>query len=39
MIDKFLKAKHWQLFLLVFGISLVFHNELKANRFVKSNKP
>lgn len=24
MIDRFLKAKHWQLFLLVFGIPLVF---------------
>lgn len=33
MIDKFLKAKHWQLFLLIFGIPMIFQFVIMGNFF------
>lgn len=33
MIDKFLKAKHWQLFLLTFGIPLIFQFVIMGTMF------
>lgn len=33
MIDKFLKAKHWQLFLLTFGIPMIFQIIMMASMF------
>jgi hypothetical protein len=33
MIEKFLKAKHWQLFLLVFGIPVIFYFVIMGSMF------
>ena len=42
MIDRFLKAKHWQLFLLTFGIPMVFQFAMIGALFANitiGNKP
>ena len=34
MIKKFLKAKHWQLFILVFGLPMLFYSVMMASIFI-----
>lgn len=34
MIKKFLKAKHWQLFILVFGLPMLFYTVMMASIFI-----